>query len=343
VAVELEWRFGNEPPDEPHQEDHPRHPPHWRMRLALGVAALLLVGGGLVVWWRTRDKALAVIEADVQAVAELEMRALLDGDTDLYLSLQDDADPDWLRAQEARVARETFLPPPLPGLSVTTAVSVDQIRVVADTARAEVVRLAELPEGKVAPFRAVRFYRRSDDGRWLHTRADRSYTDHVLVFVGDWVEVTSFATDREWVASIAPGLEKLAGDFCRLVSCRQSTPMTLSFTSTLDAAVEPTGVLPAPFVVGVPGDEAAHAVWDATLRELLFDRLVARELGQPPGGARSGEFFRARMREWLRAELGLRGALIPDIDLAGGALDTAEWVPLVREGGRHVDVQGRWR
>jgi len=328
VSVELEWRFGNEPPEDSPQEGQPRRSPRWRTWLALGVTALLLAGGGLYVWWRARGNALAAVEAEVQAVAELEMRALVDGDVDLYLSLQDDADPAWLSAQDACMAREACLPPPLPGLSVTTAVSVAAVRVVADTARAEVVRLAELAEGEVAPFRAVRFYRRSADGRWLHTGVDRSYTGHVLIFVGDWVEVTSFATDREWVAPIAFGLEELTEDFCRLVSCRQGTPMTLTFTDTLDAAVEPTGVLPAPFVVGVPGDEVAHAAWDAALRESFFNRLVARELGRPPGDVRSGELFRARLREWLRAELGLREVLAPDIDLVSAALDTAEWIPL---------------
>ena len=172
MAVDLEWRFDTEVPDELPREEHRPHPPRRRVWLGLAGAVLLLVGVGLCVWWRSRREVLATVEAEVQAVAQLELGALADGDVELFMSLQDDADPTWREAQGVRAALDTFLPPPVPGLVASTVLSVENARVVGDVARVEVVRMAGLPGGEMVPFRAVRFYRRSDDGRWLHTRAD---------------------------------------------------------------------------------------------------------------------------------------------------------------------------
>ena len=69
----------------------------------------MLVGVGLTVWWRSRRDVLATVEAQVQAVAQLELRALAEGDTDLYRSLQDDAAPGWREPPEAPAALEPLL------------------------------------------------------------------------------------------------------------------------------------------------------------------------------------------------------------------------------------------
>jgi len=354
MSVEFEWRFDEELPDSPPRGERSPRRPRWRIWLGLGGAVLLLAGIGLYGWWRVRSAALAQVEAQVQTVAQLELRALAEGDTELYLSLQDDADPNWQETQEARATLDAALPPPLPGLISTTALSVENARVVGDRARVEVRRLAGLPGGEMAPFRAVRFYRRTDDGRWLHTRADLGYAGHTITWVGERVKIKSFAADEEWIEPIVPQLEGLAERFCILVPCRWDTPLMLDFTGTPDTAVEWAHILPAPFLVGAPEDEAARATWEAALRELLFDRLIAREVGQfavaLEQGAllivplddettrvvieemawerNSGALFRARLREWLRAELGLSEPISPDLNLVGEALDAGKWIPL---------------
>jgi hypothetical protein len=335
MTVELEWRFDDEVPHEIPREEYPPRRPRRRVWLRLAGAVLLSVGVGLYVWWCGRREALATVEAEVQAVAQLELRALAEGDTELYLGLQNDADPNWHQAQQARAAGDALLPPPLPGLTSTAAYSVENARVVGDAARVEVVRMAGLPGGEMAPFRAVRFYRRNDDGRWLHTRADPDYTGHVIIWSGQRVKIVSFAADRDWVGPIASELESLAERFCSfagIVPCQHRVPLTVDFTGTLDTAVEPEGVLPAPFVVGTPDDEAARAVWEVGVRELLFEHLIVRETGQSlasdQGWPRSGEVFRARLHQWLRAEVGLSEPISPDLDLIGEALDAGDWIPL---------------
>jgi hypothetical protein len=334
MAVELEWRFEDEPPDETWRDKHPPRRLRWPVWLGLGGAVLLLVGVGFYAWWHARRETLARIEAEVQAVARLELRALAEGDTELYLSLQDDADPVWRGAYDARAALDTLLPAPLPGMTATAALSVENARVVGDTARVEVVRMAGSPGGEMVPFRAIRFYCRTDDGRWLHTRPDLDYAGHTVLFVGEQVKIASFAIDADWMSPVAAQLEGLARQFCSLVSCRRRTPLALVFTGTLDSAVELESVLLAPFLVGVPDDAAARTAWEARLYELFIDRLIAREAEQPVGSTyargepRGGELFYARVREWLRAKLGLSEPVFPDLDVIAGALDGGEWISL---------------
>jgi hypothetical protein len=277
MAVELEWRFDDEGPDRaPQREQRPRRA-RWRVWLGLGAAVTLAVGLGGSTWWRARREALATVEAEVQAVAQLELRALAEGDAELYLSLQDDAAPGWLEPRESRAALEPLLLPPLPGLVATAAFSVENARVVGDAARVEVVRTAGLPSGEQGHFRAVRFYRRGDDGRWLHTSVDRDYAGHTVIFAGERVVISSFATDAGWARPAAYDLEKLAVRFCELAPCQERAPVTLAFTGTLGTAGRPGGALPAPFLVGVPDDETAQEMWAEALRALLFDYLIRRE------------------------------------------------------------------
>jgi hypothetical protein len=330
MSVELEWHFEDQVPEKPSREEHRPRRPRWQTWLGLAVAAALLAAGGLYAWWRVRRDALAAIEAEMQAVAELELRALATGDTELYLTLQDRADLGWYEAQQVRATRDDLLPPPLPGLTATTVLTVQNARVVGNAARVEFVRTAGPPGGDVASFRAVRFYRRTDDGGWLHTAADPGYAGHNVVFAGQQVAVTALATDAERLRPIASQLEGLADRFCALAPCRSDAPVTLVFTDTLDTAAGPAGVLPAPFVVGVPDDGAAQAAWEKLLQELLFDRLIARETGLVTGAAQSepqrGQFFHARLRQWLRARLGLRDPISPNLELIGQALAGDSWI-----------------
>ena len=326
MAVELEWRFGEKDSERPPQQERQPRRPRWRAWLILGVVALS-IAAGVYAWWRSSRETLMMVEAEVQAVAQLELRAAAERDTALFLSLQDQAFPAWRKAQEARAWLDTFLPPPLPNLALGSELVVENARVVGDAARVEVVSVAGLPDGEMGPFRAARFYRRSSDGRWLHTSADLDDAGHIVVFSGEQVTVVSFAIDTEWTKAAAYDLEGLAIRFCSLVSCQQGEPLMLNFTGTLDDVLEPERVLPAPFLVGVPDDETAQEVWMEALRELAFDRLLVREWG-PPTGSGGDEIFRTRFRDWLRAKLELRDPIAPDLDLVGEALDADELIPL---------------
>jgi len=326
MAVELEWQFADQAPERPPEPERQPRRFRWRVWLILGVVALS-IAAGIYAWYRSTRETLMTVEAEVQAVAQLELRAAAERDTALFLSLQDEAFPAWRKAQEARAWLDAFLPSPLPNLTLGPDAVVENARVVGDAARVEVVSVARLPDGEMGPFRAARFYRRSSDGRWLHTSADLDDAGHNVVFSGEQVRVTSFAIDAEWTKAAAYDLEGLAIRFCSLVSCQQGRPLTLDFTGTLDDVLEPEGVLSAPFLVGVPDDEMAGEVWMEALRELAFDRLVVREWG-PSMSSGTDDLLRTRFRDWLRAKLELRDPVSPDLDLVGEALDAGEMIPL---------------
>ena len=346
MSVELEWRFNDEVPAETPEESGGPRRPRWRRWVGLGVALAVLAGVGVYAWWRVRRDALAAVEAEVEAVAQLELNAIAEGDVELQWSLQDDADAGWYEAQRARAGAELLLPPPLPSLVAAPAVA-GSARVVGDSARVEILRPAGLAGGDGATFRATRFYRRGDDGRWLHTRADLDTAGRVIVFSGEEIAITVFAIDAGWAEAAAYDLEGLAARFCGLASCRERAPLTLTFTDTLDTAPPPADALPAPFLVGAPGaedgDEAARTMWRDGLRELAIDRLIAREGGRPlyvsqvgrlerPAGTVEGrqgkELFQARWREWMRAKLEVREPLLPDVERVAAALEAGELMPL---------------
>lgn len=233
MAVELEWRIDGEVPEQAPSEEASSRRPRGHVWLSLLGALLLLAGVACYAWWHRRQGDLAKVEAEVQAVAQLELRALAERDTELYLSLQDHAYPAWIEVQQALAARDALLPPPLPGLNATAALSVENPRVVGDVARVEVVRMAGLPGGETAPFRAVRFYRRSEDGRWLHTRADPTYAGPIAIQRGQRAEITSFAADKGWIEPVASELERLAERFCSFAGIIYDRYDRARFTTTV--------------------------------------------------------------------------------------------------------------
>ena len=93
VSHDFEWRFGDDLPQDD-QERNQQQQPTWRRWLPW-LLALLLISGSTYAWWRRRQHNLAQAEAEVLQVARLELRALDEGDSELYLSLQDPADRSW--------------------------------------------------------------------------------------------------------------------------------------------------------------------------------------------------------------------------------------------------------
>jgi hypothetical protein len=101
MSSDFEWHFGDDLPEYGGQEERGRR--HgWRRWVPLVlVLVLMLAVGGAYAWWRGRQRTLARAEAQVEEAARLELRALAEGDTELFLSLQDPADRSWKQAQKA--------------------------------------------------------------------------------------------------------------------------------------------------------------------------------------------------------------------------------------------------
>lgn len=325
MSSDFEWHFGDEFPEEDTEEDQTNQP-IWRRWLPW-LLALVVIAGGTYAWWRGRQRNLTQAEAQVRQVAELELRALAEGDRELYLGLQDYYDRSWKRAQEAYFDTGG-LPLPLHGASTSVTTSVESARIVGDRAQVEILHTATLPSGEEASFRALRFYHLRDDGRWLHTSVDPDVGGIIRTFVLDDIEITAFERDAEWIDPLTTNVVAGAYRFCRLASCRRSLSLELNLAANLEDAAEPDdATLPAPFLVGAPENEAARAAWEASLGQFLVDQLVARETRPGSEDDHHGALFEERLRAWLKAEIGIGEPVVPDLELVRGALEHGGLVP----------------
>jgi hypothetical protein len=147
--------------------------------------------------------------------------------------------------------------------------------------------------------------------------------------VGAHLEVKILAQDAEWIEPMVSDLGTQVSGFCDLVSCQHDSSLTWDLRGTLNEAASLEDlVLPAPFLVGAPMDEASQAMWQASLQEYLLDRLITREIGSRPSDVHQAAMFQDRLRAWFRRELGLDRELAPDVDLIREALDAGAWIPL---------------
>jgi hypothetical protein len=276
---------------------------------------LAAVGVASYLWWRVRRTALTRLEQQVQAVAELEMRALATDDIELYVSLQDPADPRWLAARRARARSGTPLPPPAPGLVATLPITVENPRVVGDRARVDLVRLAGWPDSDQFPFRAVAFYRLTADGRWVHTSPDPEYGGRILVWVGPRNDLAGYIVNAEHTERLAPELEIAAQEFCELAFCPADLRFTFALTGTLDAPTDHPEVLPAPHLVGVPEGEDAQAVWMEAMQGALVETMMDQVVGESSGG-----LIGSGLRTWVAQAVGTAPPHDPDPSLLTEAL-----------------------
>ncbi len=324
MPVEFEWRI-EQPGPEPTgagSAGHLRRPwCRWAWPLAV---AILLLALGCYLWRRERLRALEQPQQAVLEVARLEWRAAASGDTELFLSLQDQDDPAWYAMQRARILAGEPLPPPVPGLSATLPLTVEHATVVGRRARVEFVRLAGVPGEPMWPFRGLAFYRQAEDGRWVHTADDPDYAGRTLVWVGPRNEVAGQIAHTELMEGLASDLELRADAFCVWVACPPGPRFTLALTGTL-RQTSPPSVLPAPHLVGVPEGDAARDVWIQALGRLMADRMLDQTVGQPNGGA-LGQALRSRVRQYL----GVEPSRPPNPAALGAAL-SGGWLPTLEQ------------
>ena len=317
MGADLEWRIGDDLP-EASSAPGPERPRAWR-RWLIWALVLLLVLGAAYAWWRQRQRALDQAEAQVRQVARLELRALSQGDVELYMSLQDDADAAWREAQKAYV-ETAALPLPIQHLT-TTQTLVEAARIVGERATVDLVHRATLPDGASASFRARRFYRYATGGRWLHTQAVPDVGGEPQVFAGPFVELKALEEDAPWLEPLSSDLQGVVGRFCDLAPCQQDLPVRLDLAAGLgEAAAGRDLILPAPYLLGTPENQAARDAWEAGLQAYVVDHLTAREVGREPDQV-AGELLAQRLALWFRAQVGGDPWLATERDRRQAALD----------------------
>jgi len=350
MSSDFEWRFGDDLPEDRDQERQDTERA-WRRWLPWLLVLVLLVGGAYA-WWRDRQRTLAQAETQVEQVARLELQALTERDAELFLSLQDPTDRSWKEAQGAYLDTHG-LPLPLQDLASPITTAVESARIVGERARVAIIHRATLPSGEEAVFRAVRFYRYTSDGRWLHTKGESNFAGHRVTFVIGDVQIAAFDEDTGWLEPLTRDLADVPYRFCNLVVCEQYSVLGLAFTTDLDEAralaktldVDTTfhlslaanleeaadpddAVLPAPFLVGAPMNDAAQATWEVSLGQFLVDYLITQEIGPRHEDDHGGALVDERLRAWMKAELGVSKPISPNLELAREALDNEDWLPL---------------
>lgn len=139
MGVQFEWQVGDSDRSETIVRTERRRLPRWvwlALRIVLIGVVVLAAGGFLtlrLIYERARRQALAQIRDTLQ----VEVRALAEGDMDLFMAQQDRASTDWYRLQalcaatgtsepDRQAVRTTYqdlcfpLPTPSPDLTVTS-------------------------------------------------------------------------------------------------------------------------------------------------------------------------------------------------------------------------------
>jgi hypothetical protein len=292
----------------------------------------LFVTGGLFAWWRLKRDSVHQQDRQVLSVAELELHAIAMEDGDLYMSLQDPADPAWQDIQGVNFAAGMAILPPAPGLEVVD-VGIARPRTFGDTARVELTVTARSLEGEQSSFSAVRFYRRASDGGWVHALPESDYPGGIRVWVGENVRLVGYDVDAEWLGPAASHLEGTGSTLCRRFECRdEQSPITIAFTGTVAGPADPGAELPAPFLAGRPVDESSRSQWYAALDEYLFDEILARETGITEAvlsdKPQSIVLITRGLYEWVLSRTVPGSSIVLDTQSVRDVLESGDWITL---------------
>jgi hypothetical protein len=325
MSVEYEWHFDDSSPGQESGEDERTGRSRRRTVFTVAAVVILLASLGTYVVWRLRRAPIAETVADVEAAVQLELRALQEGDTELYLGLQDPENDAWMESRRARLAQGSLLPPPVPGFVATTPLTIERTTVIGDRAEVTYTRLAGPPRGELYPFRAVSFYRLASDGRWVHTAPDTDYAGQPVMWASPRIDLAGHTVEADLFEQLALDLELTAAALCELLVCPDDLRFTLALTDTLVSETARADVLPAPHLTGVPQGEAATAIWTRGIENYLVDLMLVRLVGEPVGG-----LIDAALRAQVKEYLGLGQAYEADRELLAEALEEGR-VPALLE------------
>ncbi len=273
-----------------------------RLVLVIGIA-LALAGLSLAGWryWTGREL-MRQVRNDVRAAVELEERALVEGDMELYMRQQSPARArQWKRAPGTADQRG-LRRPPQPGLEVGDAGEILSIQPELGQERDGAVRRSTVEVRFAvsdslgsASFLENRHYRLDAEGRWIHDLPpDAQAESNPLRWRGEQLEAWYLPADAEILPPVFERADVLLTEFCAVSAiCEQprqspiarrpnraadarddrASPARLSFTGSMAGVGGGTRHhdlrflrLPAPRLTMVPADAAAD---DLLLRHVL--------------------------------------------------------------------------
>jgi len=310
-------------------------PPDRRRRwLRWGTTLLILLtlmGIGIRAWVASRLETANRIEQELRAAVELELKAIADGDTELFIARQDPTDSEWRIRQITRYisARVPFAPAPRL-VPADRPAEIRQVQLSRDTARVDLVHWFQpgpqfpRPQGAPIsaslplPFHTAWFYRQTDDGTWVHVAPPDAYLGVPHSWHGIWLSIRATEAEAQLIDSVAGELVRLVSRACRIVLCPEDVHYILSFENTIQPGIrDERWALPALYLAGLPGDEPARAAWLQALKPWLVE-VLAQALVQDEQLAERVIYGALVTR--LQAHLDLATPPSPDIEVLRQAL-----------------------
>lgn len=265
MSNQFDWQFEEDGalPEPP--EPRPRRGAPW------GVLALLLACGLLIgvagVAYRAQQRE-AALRAEVQAVVDFERAAFLDGDGELFFSVQS-AEPAWLAAQLHPINQRAYAA----GLTITHAEAHDD-RVWANASWTD----------EAGERQRVLFFQR-EPGGLRHTATDPAFWSEMESFSAEWGVLRLSAVDQPWRTEITSFVSQTLWDACGGPCGPGAAPLIVTVGSTLSATAASNQVaVPSPRLVGLTPDGAPSTLfWDMLARELTsLTGPVTVRFGVPP-------------------------------------------------------------
>jgi hypothetical protein len=262
------------------------------------VLGVLLVAAGGTLWVRYRHFQRTLRE-EIQAVIDLEAKAWAEGDTELFLSLQDKEDHNWYFSwKQAAHDQNLFV------TDIHQPARVTKVDPWGDTVWVEVEEEIPLPDGSSSSWRRAHFYRHTESG-WKHTGGqDKLWGEERNRDAGP-AHLVYRARDEAYIDELARWAQGWYEESCQVLDCSPGTALTITLSSTYDSIglssrfwVEESIPLPPGFPskpehaheiampsfwhTGLPSAEAGEAEWDkvvAPLRWQMAYALAAQRAG----------------------------------------------------------------
>ncbi len=330
MGVDFNWDFADEP--ESNLTTSPsRRFSRWRRPLGRGLLALIVLGALALLarsWVQSRLDRLEQVEADLRLTVQLELQAQADGDLELFLALQDPDDPNWRRVQTSFFyANHT----PSPGLyPAERPVEIGPVRVEGRQGQVQITHwFTDAPQDgsqPAYPFQTTWFYRLANNGNWQHVAPTNTYLGGSWVWDGVWLDVKNRSIDAELVEPVADNLIPLVTQTCAWIHCAEDVRYRLNFGYTLSPRLLPNQwTLPAPYLIGQPGDSAAETAWRQHLKQSIILALIDANVDRP---SVEGRILYPHLVAWLMAKFDLAQPESPDVPLLTQALANDALIPL---------------
>jgi hypothetical protein len=241
--------------------------PRWAWYTALAVLATCLLSGGLSVRQRYHE-AQRRVSFQIQSVIDLEARAFVRGDSELFLAQQDKMVRRWYVRQKRRVRGDCWRIPPGQAAQWDPCAPVLPARVTHVGLRGDIAWV-EVTEGK-PPVRRVRFYRQTERG-WVHTAPQESFWGKEVTLHADRFVARYHERDEPHVQAYLQRIQEITDQVCGALECSPTRTLEVDFAIDTPAYDAPyllsekeqrnsdRLLLASPWLSGIPADGGAPA------------------------------------------------------------------------------------